>query len=227
MLTVAASAGSVGVTVTVAVLVAAVLHAAWNALAHAIADQLVGFALIGAAVTAGATGIVLASPTPARASWPFLAGSAVLHVAYNLLLMRCYRLGEFGQVYPLARGTSPWLVAIGAALFAGEHLPPIRLVGVLVVSLGLATLVFAGGIPTRAARPAIAAALLTGVTIATYTTVDGIGVRPPARPRDTPAGCFCCRARYCRWRRWWPAAPGCGRRSGRTWRSGWPVVCCR
>ncbi len=177
MLTVAASAGSVGLAVTVAVLVAAVLHAAWNALAHAIADQLVGFALIGAAVTAGATGIVLASPTPARASWPFLAGSAVLHVAYNLLLMRCYRLGEFGQVYPLARGTSPWLVAIGAALFAGEHLPAIRLVGVLVVSLGLATLVFAGGIPTRAARPAISAALLTGVTIATYTTVDGIGVR--------------------------------------------------
>ncbi|CAN5439578.1 hypothetical protein BH10ACT10_BH10ACT10_20960 [soil metagenome] len=36
--------------------------------------------------------------------------------------MRCYRLGEFGQVYPLARGTSPWLVAIGAAIFVHEQL---------------------------------------------------------------------------------------------------------
>lgn len=153
------------------------LHATWNALAHAIDDQLVGFALIGAAVTVCAAGVVLASPAPSHASWPFLAGSVALHIAYNLLLMRCYRLGEFGQVYPVARGTSPWLVAIGAAVFAGESLPTMRLVGVLVVSVGLATLVFAGGIPTRAVRPAIAAALLTGVAIAAYTTLDGLGVR--------------------------------------------------
>ena len=174
---IASSTSSVGPAVIVAVLLAAGLHAAWNALAHAIHDQLVGFALIGTAVTVCAAGIVLVFPTPSQASWPFLTGSAALHVAYNLLLMRCYRLGDFGQVYPLARGTSPWLVAIGAAVFAGEQLPGIRLLGVLVISVGLATLVFAGGVPTRAARPAIAAALLTGVTIATYTTLDGLGVR--------------------------------------------------
>lgn len=177
MLTSTASTHSVGLAVTVAVLVAAVLHAAWNALAHAITDQLVGFALIGAATTIGAVAMVLTSPAPSRTSWSSPAASAVLHVAYNLLLMRCYRLGEFGQVYPLARGTSPWLVAIGAALFAGEHLPAVRVAGVFVVSLGLASLVFAGGVPARSARPAIAAALLTGVMIAAYTTVDGVGVR--------------------------------------------------
>jgi drug/metabolite transporter (DMT)-like permease len=168
---------SVGLAVTGAVLVAAVLHAVWNALAHAIGDQLVGFALIGAAVAVGGAGIVLASPAPSTASWPYLAASAVLHVAYNLMLMRCYRLGEFGQVYPLARGTSPWLVAIGAAVFVGEQLSAIRLVGVVIISVGLGTLVFVGGVPTRAARPAIAAAVLTGVVIASYTTVDGVGVR--------------------------------------------------
>lgn len=177
MLTNATPAGSIGLIVAIAVLIAAALHATWNALAHAIHVPVVGFALIGAAMTACAAGIVVASPAPSLASWPFLAGSALLHVTYNLLLMRCYRLGEFGQVYPLARGTSPWLVAIGAAVFAHEDLPAIRLVGVLIVSAGLAALVFAGGIPTRAARPAIAAALLTGLTIATYTTLDGLGVR--------------------------------------------------
>jgi len=120
---------------------------------------------------------VSAAPAPARASWPFLGASAVLHVGYNLLLMRSYRLGEFGQVYPLARGTSPWLVAIAATLFAGENLSGIRTLGILVVSLGLAALVFAGGMPTRAGLPAIVAALLTGVAIAAYTTLDGLGVR--------------------------------------------------
>lgn len=168
----ALSAGVVAV-----VLLAAVLHAVWNAIAHAIGDQLVGFALIGTVCTVVGAAIVLAAPTPAGASWPLLAASASLHVVYNLLLMRCYRLGEFGQVYPLARGTSPWLVAIGATVFAGENLPAVRLAGVLVISAGLVDLVFAGGVPTRAARPAIAAAVLTGVVIASYTTVDGIGVR--------------------------------------------------
>lgn len=174
---VSATSSSVGLAVTGAVLLAAVLHAVWNALAHAIDDQLVGFALIGAAITAGAGGIVLVAPAPASASWPFLTASAALHVAYNLLLMRCYRLGDFGQVYPLARGTSPWLVAVCAAVFAGEQLSVVRVTGVVVVSVGLGALVFAGGVPTRSARPAIAAAVLTGVAIAAYTTVDGLGVR--------------------------------------------------
>jgi drug/metabolite transporter (DMT)-like permease len=179
VLTIAATAAQapVSLAVTGAVLVAAVLHAVWNAMAHAISDQLVGFALIGVAVTAGGGVIVLASAAPSSACWPFLAGSAALHVAYNLLLMRCYRLGEFGQVYPLARGTSPWLVAIAAAAFAGEQLSAIRLLGVVVISVGLGTLVLVGGLPTRAAWPAIAAAILTGVVIAAYTTLDGLGVR--------------------------------------------------
>ncbi len=168
---------SLPVAVVVAVLGAAVLHATWNAIAHAVTDRLVGFAVFGVVSTVCAIAIVVFAPAPARASWPFLAASATLHVAYNLLLMRSYRLGEFSQVYPLARGTSPWLVAIGAAVFAGETLAPLPLVGVVVISLGLASLVLVGGVPTRAQRPAILAALLTGVTIATYTTVDGLGVR--------------------------------------------------
>ncbi|MEP6651377.1 MAG: DMT family transporter, partial [Lapillicoccus sp.] len=172
-----ASAPAVPVGVLVAVLCAAVLHAVWNAIAHAVTDRLVLFAIIGAASTICAMAIVLASPAPARAAWPYLGASAVLHVGYNLLLMRCYRLGEFSQVYPLARGTSPWLVAVAAYVFAGEALTPTGFFGVGVISVGLASLVFTGQMPTRAQRSAIAAALLTGVVIAAYTTTDGIGIR--------------------------------------------------
>jgi drug/metabolite transporter (DMT)-like permease len=162
--------------VVTAVLLAALLHAAWNAVAHAITDRLVGFALIGAAATAGGVVLTLLVPAPASAAWPFLLASGVLHVGYNLLLLRSYELGEFGQAYPLARGTSPWLVAISAAVFAHETLTPARVAGVAVISIGLASLVLAGGL-TRRDLPAIGAALLTGVTIAAYTTVDGLGVR--------------------------------------------------
>ena len=162
---VVASNSSVSVGVLVAVLSAAVLHATWNAIAHAIPDRLAGFALIGAASMIGGAVIVLVAPAPARASWPFLAASVALHGVYNLLLMRCYQGAEFGQIYPLARGTSPWLVAIAAAVFAQETLTPVRLLGVGVISAGLASLVFAGGRPSRAQLPVLAAAVLTGVAV--------------------------------------------------------------
>jgi len=167
----------VPVSVVLAVLAAAVLHASWNAITHRLSDLLVGFVLIGAGYTVCAAIVVLAAPLPAPGSWPFLAASAALHVAYNVLLMRCYQLGDFSQVYPLSRGSSPWLVAVAAAAFAGEALSPVRLLGVGVISVGLVFLVFAGGTPSRTQMPAITAALLTGVTIAAYTTVDGLGVR--------------------------------------------------
>jgi len=176
-LAVVASHPSVPFEVVAAVLLAAVLHAVWNAIAHASIDRLATFALIGIASTVCGAAMVLVAPTPARASWAFIGTSAVLHTSYDLLLMRGYRHGEFGQVYPLARGTSPWLVALTASVFAHETLTAPRLLGVVVVSAGLVSLVLAGGRPTHADRPAIVAAVLTGVAIAVYTTVDGLGVR--------------------------------------------------
>jgi drug/metabolite transporter (DMT)-like permease len=166
-------------TVVLAVLVAAVTHATWNAIAHGIKDQTLAFALIGVGGIIVAIPLILVAAMPRPACWPYLLGSIVIHVFYNLLLMRCYRLGEFGQVYPLARGTSPLVVTILAAVFVHEHLALPQIAGVLIVSAGLATLVLAGRRPGRAA---FLAAIGTGLTIAAYTTVDGVGVRLSASP---------------------------------------------
>jgi drug/metabolite transporter (DMT)-like permease len=166
-------------TVTLAVLVAAVTHATWNAIAHGIKDQTLAFALIGVGGIIVAIPLIIVAAMPRPDCWPYLLASIVIHVFYNLLLMRCYRLGEFGQVYPLARGTSPLVVTILAAVFVHEHLAWPQIAGVLVVSAGLATLVLAGRRPGRAA---FLAAVGTGLTIAAYTTVDGGGVRLSASP---------------------------------------------
>jgi drug/metabolite transporter (DMT)-like permease len=166
-------------TVTCAVLVAAVTHAVWNAIAHGIKDQTLAFALIGVGGIVVSIPLVIVAALPRAASWPYLLASVAIHVFYNLLLMQCYRLGEFGQVYPLARGTSPLVVTILAAVFVHEHLAWPQIAGVLVVSAGLATLVLAGRRPSRAA---FLAAVGTGLTIAAYTTVDGVGVRASGSP---------------------------------------------
>ncbi len=162
--------------IVLAVLFSALLHAIWNSLAHAVSDRLVGFALIGVADAAGgAVMVAFAGPPPAGA-WPFIVTSAALHVAYNLLLLASYQLGEFSQMYPLARGTSPWVVALVSVTVLGRHLPIIELAGVLAVSGGLIALVLIGGRPHRKDLPALAAALLTGLMIAAYTVTDGLGV---------------------------------------------------
>ncbi len=166
-------------TVTGAVLIAAVTHAIWNAIAHGIKDQTLAFALIGVGGIAVSIPLVIVAAMPRAACWPYLLASVAIHVFYNLLLMQCYRLGEFGQVYPLARGVSPLVVTILAAIFVHEDLGWPQIAGVLVVSAGLATLVLAGRRPGRAA---FLAATGTGLTIAAYTTVDGVGVRASGSP---------------------------------------------
>jgi drug/metabolite transporter (DMT)-like permease len=160
------SGGVVGIT-----LVAAVLHAVWNAVAHGISDRLVGFALIGVAYTivGGVGALVLGLPP--SAAWPFVLASALIHVVYTLLLWASYQLGEFSQVYPVARGTAPLVVAV-IEIVLGHVLPVLQLVGIVVISLGLISLALDGGRLSRAALPASGAAVATGICIAAYTVID-------------------------------------------------------
>jgi drug/metabolite transporter (DMT)-like permease len=165
------------VAVFLAVLGAAVLHAAWNAMAHGVPDRLGGFALLG--LSSGAVALVTIAITglPPAKAWPYIVASVLLHIVYYMGLVVSYNLGQFSQVYPLARGTSPWVVAVVAIAFLHQHLVPLELAGVLLISAGLIALVFIGGRPTRSQSPALLAAFGTGLLIAAYTVVDGIAVR--------------------------------------------------
>lgn len=171
-----ASAGPAA-AVPVVVLAAAVLHAVWNALAHRIQDKLVGFTLINLAYTACAVVLVVLNPVPAAGAWPYLIVSVVTEVTSQVLLLRAYQLGDFGQMYPIARGAAPLLVAVLSVTVLGQGLGAGELLGVLVISCGLLGLAFAKGIPGRAQLPALGAAAGTGVMIAAYTVLDGSGVR--------------------------------------------------
>nr|WP_202558237.1 EamA family transporter [Streptomyces sp. SID5789] len=163
--------------VTGAVLLAAVTHAGWNAIAHRITDKLTGFALISGGGMLIGLALLPFTAFPRAAAWPYLLVSAALHIAYYALLMRSFRLGDFGQAYPIARGTAPLLVTVLAAVFAHEVPDRWASAGVLLACAGLTGVALWG---LRGRRPdwaAIGAALATGVSIAAYTVVDGLGVR--------------------------------------------------
>jgi drug/metabolite transporter (DMT)-like permease len=156
---------------------AGALHACWNAIAKQIDDRLMGFAVIG--IGSGVLGglMLLVTGLPYRTAIPFAITSGVIHIGYNLGLMNSYRLGAFNQTYPIARGTSPLLVAVAAYFLAGEHLGVAALAGIITLAIGLMSLAFSSGRLTRADSPAVGLAVLTGLTIAAYTVVDGLGVR--------------------------------------------------
>ncbi|MFJ9431862.1 EamA family transporter [Streptomyces sp. NPDC101490] len=170
--------------VTLAVLAAAVTHASWNAIAHHIKDQLLSFTLISGGGTLIGLALLPFVPLPAAEAWPYLLVSAALHIGYMALLMRSFTLGDFGQMYPIARGTAPLVVTALAALFLHEVPDGRQLLGVAVACAGLTGLALWGvrGGDGGPRWPALLAAGATGLSIALYTVVDGVGVRASGTP---------------------------------------------
>ncbi|OWT76937.1 MULTISPECIES: DMT family transporter [unclassified Achromobacter] len=160
-------------------LFAAFLHASWNALLRAGVDKLWSMTVMCVAVAGvSALGATFLAP-PARISWNYAVISAVLHVGYNLFLVRSYRDGDFRQTYPVARGTSPVLVTLASAIIAGEWVGGRALIGIALVSSGIISLAFQWRTRTS---PSLRSALGTGCFIAAYSVTDGIGVRLSGAP---------------------------------------------
>ncbi|ALU87312.1 hypothetical protein Hrubri_0079 [Herbaspirillum rubrisubalbicans M1] len=159
------------------VLTAALLHASWNALLKSSHDRLASLSLMTLGAGLGAIPLLLWRPLPHIDSWCYILLSGLLHTGYNLFLIRAYRIGDFGQSYPIARGSSPLLVALGAALFAGEQLGIYTVIGITLVSVGIVSLADLRAMRRREHLSAPLAALATGAFIAAYTITDGIGAR--------------------------------------------------
>jgi len=159
------------------VLGAALLHAIWNAMAKSGGrpEFAIGaYQLVGSVVCL--TLVPFVAP-PAPESWPLLAASVILHNFYYFTLAQAYRAGDLSQVYPLFRGLAPVLVAGGAAAVAGEWLSLGTTIGIVTISAGIISLAFRGASLGSMPPKAMFWGLITCVLIASYTIVDGLGVR--------------------------------------------------
>jgi drug/metabolite transporter (DMT)-like permease len=156
------------------VLFAALLHAGWNVLVKSAPDKLLTTVLVSASAACIALVILPFLTVPARASWPFLAGSAVFQISYYLLVARCYTHADMSQVYPVMRGTAPLLVALVTVFWAGDALSPIAWGGVLGICVGILGMALGTHVDQRTG---VRLALLNAFMIAGYTLVDGVGVR--------------------------------------------------
>ena len=164
------------------VLLAALLHAGWNAMAKSGGSAQYSIASYRLISAIACLPLLFIFPIPLRDSWFMLLASTVIHTAYYVTLSLSYRSGDLSQVYPLFRGLAPVLVVLGAALFAGELLSPGAMLGIGLVSAGLISITFAGGTFGKIPPLALRWGLATSVLIAAYTVADGIGVRAAGNP---------------------------------------------
>jgi drug/metabolite transporter (DMT)-like permease len=166
-------------TVFGVVLLAAVLHASWNAIVKSAGDKILTTALVtaSAAMLAAATIPLLRQPDPS--SWPFIVASVLLQVIYFVLVARTYHVADMSQTYPLMRGTAPLLVAMVSVLWLGTHLAAGMWVGIAVICVGILSMAVEA---RHGNRQGMALALLNAVVIAGYTLIDGVGVRRSGAP---------------------------------------------
>lgn len=163
--------------VFLAVLAGAAMHAGWNALVKTGLDRTTSIFLL--AFIQGAISLALlpffAIPLPA--SWPWIAVSALLHTGYKIFLIRAYEHGDLSQVYPLARGSAPLIVALVGVFVLAEAMTLPKFAAVCAIGLGVMLMSSKLGSAEAMPKKALAYALGTALFTASYTLVDGIGAR--------------------------------------------------
>src|SRR5439155_21648503 len=116
---------------------------------------------------------------PAAPAWPWVITSVAIHLFYFAALIESYRVGDMGQVYPIARGTAPLLTASLAPLVVNEVLSFFAFAGIVLLASGVLLLSLRGGrdLAKTLDRRAVGFAMFTALTITAYSLVDGIGAR--------------------------------------------------
>lgn len=167
----------VGLAIVLA-LTAAIFHGSWNVLVKVSGDPLTTFrratlmAGVVATLSLAPAWLIFGRPALTPGAVAFCAVSSILETAYLWLLSSAYRHGELSAVYPIARGSAPLLSVVIGLFVLGERLSYPQLAGVVLL-LGGIVAVSVSQARGRATLPA----LMTGVAIAAYTTVDRVGVR--------------------------------------------------
>lgn len=163
--------------VLAAVLLAALVHALWNALVKAQPDKFAAAAMVAIGAGVVAVPIIVVAPLPHAAAWPYIAASSLIHVGYFALVASAYRAADLGVAYPLTRGSAPPLTALLAFLLLGETLGAHQWLAVVAIAAGIVALsadaLLRGGLTGATALAAFGNA---GV-IVVYTLVDGLGAR--------------------------------------------------
>lgn len=166
---------------------AAFLHAVFGALQKGRHDPWISRAAIDLSYLVLALPVALfLVPWPDPHLWPVLAGAMGIHIAYKIAQAKTYQRGAFTVVYPVVRGSAPLVVVLVAMIVFDERFNAVQWVGLGLLVGGIFGLALNSLRKLKVGRdtlvPALAWALITGVTVAAYTTYAAWGIRLAANP---------------------------------------------
>ncbi len=165
------------ITIFFVVILAALLHAVWNSIVKGGEDKGLNMTGVVLGHVPIATLFLFFVPAPAPESWPYIISGLFFHAGYQLFLLQSYRMGDLTQVYPIARGTAPLLVALVSVLFLGVVLKPMDQLAILVIAIGILSLTLVRQQDGLRNVNAAWFAFFTGCFIAAYSLNDGTGAR--------------------------------------------------
>ena len=173
-------------TVFIAVILAAFLHAVWNAMVKKGEDKYISLTAVVLGHIPIAIAVIFFTPMISYQSIPYIFVSAIFLSGYEWCLLSAYRLEDYTKVYPIARGTAPIFIVILSLLLFNVSILKFELIGILVISLGIIVLGFQY-IKTFKNYSAMVYALGTGLFISGYSITDGYGGRASASPLNYTA----------------------------------------
>jgi drug/metabolite transporter (DMT)-like permease len=162
-------------SVLTVILIAAVLHASWNAF---IKNKGNGFAKM--TILATIIGLVVAPFTfvvgvPPLETCMYLGVSIIAHTMYMHSLTRAYQNEDFSVAYPFARGLAPLLTVIILLFFFNRSISTNELIGIGIIILGILILFNAQKLKIN--FKILISLLYFPVSIVFYTLVDAMGVK--------------------------------------------------
>jgi drug/metabolite transporter (DMT)-like permease len=165
-------------TATLLILFSALLHAVVNAIVKSSDDGLLTRGCMNAMALAVAAPFVFLVSWPSPELWGILVLAMLIHGLYPFFLVGAYRDSDLSAVFPVARGTAPLGVAVLAVAIVGEAMSWAKFACIGLISVGVASFAFERGVlSTSSQRRGMALAVMTGIIIAVYTIIDGIGLR--------------------------------------------------
>ena len=156
------------------VILAAFLHAIWNAMVKREDDKYFSLTAIVLGHVPISIVVIFLTPTLSIQSIPYIFASAIFLAGYEWCLLSAYRLEDYTKVYPIARGTAPIFIVILSLLFLNINISKSELIGILVISFGIIILGFQN-METFKNYSAIVYAIATGIFISCYSISDVFG----------------------------------------------------
>ena len=173
-------------TVFIAIIMAAFLHAVWNAMVKKGEDKYISLTSVVLGHIPIATAVIFFTPMISFQSIPYIFISAIFLSGYEWCLLSAYRLEDYTKVYPIARGSAPIFIVVLYLLFFSINISKFELAGIIVISLGIIILSFQN-FKNISNYPAIFYAIATGFFISCYSITDGFGGRASFSPLNYTA----------------------------------------